>query len=96
MARPYFENGNFTWLTLDGCSFGPEHPCGRLVREAEMTLFYVGGLNELDQLHCRRTRSYRIDTCPVSEVVHDIEEPWEREQRIQRLIREELRKTNVR
>lgn len=59
-----------------------------------MTVFYIGGLNELDRLHCRRTRGFRIDDCPVSEVVHNFEEPWEREQRIKRRIREELR--NVR
>lgn len=48
-------------------------------------LYYVGGLKELDQLACRRTRRFRIDDCPPSEVVSDVEEPWERKSRIKQL-----------
>lgn len=48
---------------------------------------YVGGLRELDRLPCRRTRDYRLDNCPPGEVVRDLEEPWERELRIEQLIK---------
>ena len=50
-----------------------------------MVVYLVGGLNELDQIPCRRTRDYRIDNCPTREVVQDLEEPWERERRIERV-----------
>lgn len=45
-------------------------------------VFFVGGLNELDKLPFRRTRDFRIDNCPAREIVHDLETPAEREQRI--------------
>lgn len=57
-----------------------------------MTLFFVGGLKEIERLPCRRTRNYRIDDCPVREVVQNLEEPWERRQRIKQL-KKRMRKT---
>lgn len=54
-----------------------------------MTVFSVGGLNEIEKLPFRLTRDYRIDDCPKSEVVHDLEEPWEKEQRVKAKVRKE-------
>ena len=48
-------------------------------------VYYVGGLKEIEALPFRRTRDYRIDNCPTSEVVQDLEEPWEKEKRIERV-----------
>lgn len=52
-----------------------------------MTVFSVGGLNELDKLPCRRTRDYRTgDDCSRREVVHDL--PGKKEQRIREKMKE--------
>jgi len=53
---------------------------------------YVGGLNELDKLPYRRTKDFRLDDCPPREVVHELEEPWEREKRIEQLAKRERTK----
>lgn len=60
-------------------------------------VFFVGGLNELDKLPFRRTRDFRTDNCPARDVVHDLEPPAEREQRIERMKRivQEKLKENV-
>lgn len=53
-----------------------------------MTVFFVGGLNELDKLPFRRTRDYRIDEfSPAKRPPKN-----EREQRVKRLIGNESRK----
>lgn len=59
-------------------------------------LYYVGGLKELDQLNCRRTRGFRLDDCSASEVVQDLDTPAEKTQRVRRvmrIIRGKLRKS---
>jgi len=59
-----------------------------------MMLFFVGGLREIEGLQepFRQTRDYRINDCSPREVVHDLEEPWERELRINQRIKRERTK----
>lgn len=52
-----------------------------------MIVFLVGGLKELDQFSCRRTRGFRIDDCPVREVACDLDTLAERAQRVRRMKR---------
>lgn len=54
-----------------------------------MTVFLVGGLNDIEKLPFRQTRDYRIDNCPHREVVRDLEKPQEREQRIRKKVKEQ-------
>lgn len=51
-------------------------------------------LYETGKLNLFRTCNQRIDNCPTREVVHDLEEPWEREQRVRRRTR--IEEENVR
>lgn len=46
-------------------------------------------LYEAGLLNLYRTCNHRIDNCPESEVVHDLDGPEEREQRVRRLMRKE-------
>lgn len=93
MAEPHggriLEKGYLERFNFDVCLFGLEYISRCEVWE--MTVFSVGGLNELDKLPCRRTRDYRTgDSCPRGEVVHDLKNPAKREQRIQEKVKENV------